>query len=87
MFTSLQNELDAFLKQSKNERSKGFFGRLMNSIPDLDEIFSYHTQQELNVLDRRLGYVFYIAFFFIFVYIAIYVNQILSLILIELRYK
>ncbi|CDW84521.1 p2x purinoceptor 1-like [Stylonychia lemnae] len=41
-------------------------------IPDADEFFSYHTQQELNVLDRRLGYVFYTAFFFIFVYIVIY---------------
>lgn len=47
----------------------------MSKLPDLDEVFSYQTQQELNVLDRRLGQIFIVSFFFIFIYIVVFVRS------------
>lgn len=41
-------------------------------LPDLDEVLSYQTQQELNVLDRRLGQIYNLAFAFIFLYIVVF---------------
>lgn len=37
-------------------------------------MLAYHTQQELKVLDRRLGYFFYVAFLIIFIYIVVWVR-------------
>lgn len=38
-----------------------------------DYIFSYETNKELNLLDRRLGYTYIFAFILVFSYIIIYV--------------
>ena len=43
-------------------------------MPDADDLFAYHTQQELNVLDRRLGYIFYVALMVIALYVVVFVR-------------
>lgn len=56
-------------------KDTSWWERFKNKLPDLDEVFSYQTQQELNVLDRRLGQIFYISFFLIFIYIVVFVRK------------
>lgn len=73
-FKIFQNEIQALLKE-REEANMTWYEKFVSRLPDADEVFSYQTQQELNVLDRRLGYVFYIAFVFIFFYIVVYVNR------------
>lgn len=52
-------------------KSKSWWERFKRGL-DADEIFAYETQQDLNVLDRRLGQIFYLSFFIIFLYIVVY---------------
>ncbi len=53
--------------------------KFIDKMPDADDVLAYHTQQELNVLDRRLGYIFYVALIAIALYVVVFVKIIIRL--------
>mmetsp|Transcript_29701 Transcript_29701/g.76189 ORF Transcript_29701/g.76189 Transcript_29701/m.76189 type:complete len:357 (-) Transcript_29701:67-1137(-) len=54
----------------------GVFTKFYKSLPDADDVFAYDTVKEVKVLDRRLGIVYYVTLFIIFVYVVLYVFMI-----------
>ncbi len=60
---------------------------MLDKLPDVDDMLAYHTQQELNVLDRRLGYIFYVALIGIALYVLVFVKIYSSLLSLEFRDK
>jgi len=49
------------------------YHRLHAALPDADDVFSYDTVKEVRLLDRRLGYVYYLFGTAVFMYIVIVV--------------
>ena len=74
----LQEEI--LLKRKKKieweeaQRRRTWWQKFVDKLPDADDVLAYHTQQELNVLDRRLGYIFYIALIGIALYVVVFVR-------------
>jgi len=52
------------------------YSKLVEHLPDADELFAYDTAKEVKVLDRRLGIVFYSVLLLIVFYIVIFVFMI-----------
>ena len=57
------------------QRRKTWWQKMVDKLPDVDDMLAYHTQQELNVLDRRLGYIFYVALIGIALYVLVFVKS------------
>lgn len=54
----------------------GALDKLLEGMPDPDDMFAYDTVKEVKVLDRRLGLVFYTVLLLILFYIVIFVFMI-----------
>lgn len=52
------------------------YSKMIEHLPDADEMFAYDTVKEVKVLDRRLGIVFYTVLLIIIFYIVIFVFMI-----------
>ena len=61
--------------EEEERLENSWWARFQKKLPDADEVFSYSTQQEMIVIDRRLGYIFYISLLVIFLYIVVFVRK------------
>lgn len=52
---------------------KEWYKNCVDKLPDLDDVFSYDTIKEVAILDRRLGFVYYLFMTVVVVYIVLYV--------------
>lgn len=55
---------------------KKYVDRIIENLPDADDVFAYDTVKEVKVLDRRLGLIYYFVLGTVFFYVIIYVFMI-----------